>query len=286
MPKTLLPRADQPVEQRRSGGGTAKVAPVGRALEAGRGFADERPRDHPADIQRIDQFAHDLAKLVEPIEAEMRLMRGDLDDGIGRGVADRLAGPDMLFAEPLDDFGAGRVAVAEDARHVSLVDDRFGQLGGEGRHGVREIAPVERHRHGGDLPVAGRRVLAARHFLRGAVEGGRTAALAVRAEPESGSPSSAPCASPSESMFGNVSGPWRSPSRSPAPAAQASAIWANVFDPASPKRRCIGRSADAEGIQNEQECAGHRQSGPWLPEDGSDIGSAVRYWQFGNAASS
>jgi hypothetical protein len=48
----------------------------------------------------------------------------------------------------------------------AFADDRGGQLGREGRHGLGEIAPVERHRHAGDLPMAGRRVLAARHLLR------------------------------------------------------------------------------------------------------------------------
>ena len=59
----------------------------------------------------------------------------------------------------------------------------FGERSGKARHGLREIAPFERHRNGGDLPVAGRRVLAARHFLRRAVEGGgQRGGLAVEAE--------------------------------------------------------------------------------------------------------
>ena len=118
----MLPRATSRSSSVGSGGGTAKVAPVGRALETGRAFADKRPRDHPPDIQRIDQLAYASAKLIKPFEAEMRLMRGDLDDGIGRCVADRLAGPDVLLAEPLDDFGSRRMAVAQDARNVAFVD--------------------------------------------------------------------------------------------------------------------------------------------------------------------
>ena len=113
-----------------------------------------------------------LQSVVEPFEPEMRLMRGDLDDRIGRGVADRLAGADMLFAEALDDFGAGGVAVAENARQAGLFhDDRFGQFGGKGRLVLGEIAPVETDRHGRDLPMAGRRVLAARDFVGRAEEG-------------------------------------------------------------------------------------------------------------------
>ena len=106
---------DQPVEQRRFGRRDGVVAPVGGALEGRGGLADERPRDDPADIQRIDQLAHDLAELIKPLEAEMGLVRGDLEDRIGGCVADRLAGPDVLLAEPLDDLGSRRMAVAQDA---------------------------------------------------------------------------------------------------------------------------------------------------------------------------
>ena len=35
----------------------------------------------------------------------------------------------------------------------------------KGRDGVGEIAPVERHRHAGDFPVAGRRILAVGNFV-------------------------------------------------------------------------------------------------------------------------
>ncbi len=50
----------------------------------------------------------------------MRLVGGDLEDRIGGGVADRLAGADMLLAEARDDLGAGGVAVAEYAGQAGL----------------------------------------------------------------------------------------------------------------------------------------------------------------------
>ena len=61
-----------------------------------------------------------LADLVEPLQPEMLLVRADLQDGIGGGVADRLAGPDVLLAELLDDVGAGGVLVAENAGQLRL----------------------------------------------------------------------------------------------------------------------------------------------------------------------
>jgi hypothetical protein len=103
------------VEQRRLRRRHGIVAAVGGALEVGRRLADEGPGDDAADVQRVDQPANDLAERIEPLEAEMGLVRGDLEDGIGRGVADRLAGADVLLAEAGDDVRARGMAVAEDA---------------------------------------------------------------------------------------------------------------------------------------------------------------------------
>ena len=78
-------------------------------------------------FKRIAKAARDAAELVEPLEPERLLVRGDLEHGIGRGVADRLAGPDMLLAELLDDHGAGGVPVAENAGKLAFGDQRVGQ---------------------------------------------------------------------------------------------------------------------------------------------------------------
>ena len=131
-----------------SGGGTAKSRRLAVRSKRGGGLADERPGDHPADVQRIDQLARQLAELVEPLEAEMPFMRGDLDNGIRRRVADRLAGPDMLLAEPVDDLGARGMAVAENAgQRLPRRSSPRVSAGGKARHGLREIAPFERHRN-------------------------------------------------------------------------------------------------------------------------------------------
>ncbi len=131
----------QPVEQRRLRRRHGIVAAVVGALEGSDGFADKRPSDHPPDVQRIDQPAHRLAELVEPLQAEMRFVRGDLQDEVDRGVADRLAGADMLLAEPLDDLGSRRMAIAENARHLAFADHRFGQFGRKGRHRLEGNSP-------------------------------------------------------------------------------------------------------------------------------------------------
>ncbi len=118
--KTVRPRLRQPVEDRRLRRRHGVVVPVGGALEGLRRLADERPRDHPADVERVAESPRDLADLVEPVEAEVRLVRRDLEDRIGRRVADRLARSDVLLAELLDDRHARGVLVAEDARQFRL----------------------------------------------------------------------------------------------------------------------------------------------------------------------
>ena len=129
-------------------------------------LADEGPRDDAADAERIAELSADLADLVEPLEPEMLFVRADLKHGIGGGVADRLAGPDVLLAELLDDSVPEacccRECRAASPRAISAV----GQVLREGRDGVREIAPGERHRQAGELPMAGLRVLALRDFAR------------------------------------------------------------------------------------------------------------------------
>ena len=156
------PGLGQPVEQRRLRRRHGVVAPVGVRLNvSGVSPTNGRAMTRPT-FSGSQQPARDLAHLVEPLQPEMGLVRGDLEHRVGRGVADRLAGPDVLLAERLDDRHARGVLVAEDARQLRLGDQRVGQRLRERRLGVRKIGPRERHRHAGDLPVAGWRVLAGR----------------------------------------------------------------------------------------------------------------------------
>ena len=156
------------------------VLAVRRALEGVRGFADERPRDDAADIERLGQLLRDRTDGVEPLETEMRLVRGDLKHRVGRGVADRLAGADVLLAQLADDVGAGGVAIAEDAGQAAARDQRGDEIGREARPRAWEKSPGERHRQAGDFPMAARRVLADT-ALRGASIGAFDAAGRIEA---------------------------------------------------------------------------------------------------------
>ena len=70
-----------------------EILAVRRADEIIRGPADKGPRDDPPDPERIAETARDAAELIEPLEPEGFLMRGDLEHRVGRGVADRLSRP-------------------------------------------------------------------------------------------------------------------------------------------------------------------------------------------------
>ncbi len=97
-------------------------------------------------------------------------MRRDLEHAIDGGVADRLACQDMLGTKFVDDGGARRVPVADNAGESALADDRRGQIDRKSRDGLREIAPGERNRRAGYLPMAGGRILADRNLDRRSVE--------------------------------------------------------------------------------------------------------------------
>ena len=92
-----------------------EVVPVRRALVVPR-LADERPGDHPADgVLAREDLARDAAGVVELLERDRLLVRGDLEDGVGRRVDDPLAGLLVLLAELLDDLRPRRRPVAEHA---------------------------------------------------------------------------------------------------------------------------------------------------------------------------
>ena len=119
-PKTSRPHRDGEVEQRLARRRDGEVLAVAGALELAGLLADERPGDDAADAQRVAELSADPADLVEPLQPEMLFVSADLQDGIGGGVADRLAGADVLLAELLDDVGAGGMPVAENAGKLRL----------------------------------------------------------------------------------------------------------------------------------------------------------------------
>src|SRR3569833_1027408 len=85
------------------------------ALELAHAVADEGPGDDAGDLQWLQQALGTGADRIEPVQAEMRFMRGDLELGIRRGVADRLSRADVLLAQARVVLGARGVAIAEDS---------------------------------------------------------------------------------------------------------------------------------------------------------------------------
>ena len=106
---------DHAVEDGRLGRRDGEVLAVGGAREGLRRLADEGAGDDAADAQRVHDLGGDAADLVEAVEAEMRLVGGDLQHAVGGGVEDGLARADVLLAEVVDDRHARGVGVAEGA---------------------------------------------------------------------------------------------------------------------------------------------------------------------------
>ena len=94
--------------------------------------ADEGPRDDAPDGVRAAQLlARDAAGGVQLVERDDLLVRGDLEDGVGRRVDDPLARPHVLVAEALDDLGARGRHVAEHAAAGRLARTRRRTSGGK-----------------------------------------------------------------------------------------------------------------------------------------------------------
>ena len=163
-----------PVEKRRCGRGNGEVAPVAGAVEAALGRAGEGAGDDTADLYLMGHRREAGAEVEEPRKPEALLMGGNLDDAVGRGIDDRPPRPHVFGAEAGDDLGARCVAIAEHPVRAGQIGDAAGDPFGQGRHGVGEDVPSPGHRHAGQLPMAGRGVLA------GGLLGGRGPAAPER----------------------------------------------------------------------------------------------------------
>ena len=146
------------IEQHALGRRHGVIVAIGGARETA-GRAGERPRDHAAHLVRSAQnLARGLAHLVQFPERDHFLMRGDLEDAVGRRVDDRRAGAHVLLAQFLDDLGAGGGLVAE----RPAADAAFELAHHLGREAVR----VQRERLGevnaDHFPMAGGGVFAGR----------------------------------------------------------------------------------------------------------------------------
>ncbi len=84
-----------------------------RALEIAR-RAGERPGNYaPHAMLAIEHFASDIADAIKLSNGQHIFVRRNLEDAIARGVHDGVAGAHVLFAQFLDDFGAGGGLIAE-----------------------------------------------------------------------------------------------------------------------------------------------------------------------------
>src|SRR5690606_16507180 len=128
-----------------------------------RRIPDEGTRDDPADTEFVADFSRDLRDVVETLQSERLLVRGDLPDGIRARVKDRFSGRDVFVAEFFDDLGSGRGLVPEDARKPAFAHPTIHDLGGETFGIGLERFFDDETRH---LPMTGSRVLASGEFAR------------------------------------------------------------------------------------------------------------------------
>src|SRR5947209_1100755 len=154
-------------EERRSAGLDAVIPPIRRAHKIILGRPQERTGDDPAHAQRVDQFPCRYAHLIQALESEALLVCGNLEDAVGRRVADGQSGTQMRLAQLRDDLGTGGMAVAQNAADTSPLAQLLNQIAGKTRLSARKVSPFESNRHAGDFPVSRLGVLAGR-YLRGA----------------------------------------------------------------------------------------------------------------------
>ena len=145
-----------------------EVVPIRRPFVVAR-LAGERPCDDAADGVLSDQdLARGPAAVVQLLERDGLLVRGDLEDRVGGRVDDPLAGLLMLLAELLDDVRPRRGLVPEHAA-PGPVHERVDHVVGEAvRIGRERLRRQDAHQ----LPVAGGRVLALRALGQPAGDGG------------------------------------------------------------------------------------------------------------------
>ena len=135
---------------------------IARAFEFANTLTDKRACDHPTNVVVVELFACDVAQLVQTLQTEMPLVRGDLKHRIRRGIKNRLARADVFLAQFVQNHCAGRVAITQIAGQLRTCDDTIEQLLREGVGFVTEVTPIEQHRHARHFPVAGRRIFARR----------------------------------------------------------------------------------------------------------------------------
>ncbi len=263
----LADRDDRPpgivgaVQQRRLGRQYGVILAVAGALEIGGRFADEGPGDHAADHgiahRAVENGAGDLAHLVEPLQPEMPFMRGDLQHGIRGGVADRLAGADVLRAKLGDDVRARGMLVAENAGQPCLAHQSIGESGRERSarswgSSPSRTAPARRKfpnvRTACPCPWKPRWRCSGQRMAGSA---GQTRRAARRRHCARRNPS------PSRSRLGKCNGPERRPSRVAAAVHASSGDVAERVGAHVAELGRIGRAACPDRVEHEQECPRH-----------------------------
>jgi hypothetical protein len=237
-------------------------------------IADEGPRDDAADPQGIAQAARDAAHLVEPLEAEGVLVRGDLKNAVDGRVADRLAGAHVLGSEFVEDDGAGGVPVAEDAGQSGFAHERSREFARESGLRVRKVAPLEGDRHAGDLPVARRRVFAFGGFDAEAPSPGHGSRWRKVRRQTTGRG----LAGEAKSEFSEIRQPKRSIAQTVAVPLPARAGLGDVPDRVGARvaigARILG-TADADRVEHDEERAGHQRCHPPLEGEGRRCAAAA-----------
>ncbi len=225
--------------------------------EGAGGLADEGAGDHPADAERVHDLGADAAdaRRADRGRSASRARRSAARCRRRcRGSACRCAmcSSPKACSTGMPEECALQSVPGRPARAISGLGDR----GGDRRVGAREIVPVPGHRHAGQLPVAGGRVLAAGDLGGGAPEPGGGLGEARQVDAEEAARIAAP--RPSAARFGTRSGPERPASAWPA--AQACDDVAERVGALVAEGGGVRGAAAADGVHDEEDARGASQA--------------------------
>ena len=140
----------------------------------------KRARDHAPHLQlAAEHAARDFAAAVQLLQRHNRLVRRDLEDAVGGGVDDQLAGAQVLLPQLVEDRRAGGGLVAQRAAADRLLEG----IQKRAREPVRERRERAPELHAGDLPVPGGRVLSGRNLPELAIAARGHTICAAEADP-------------------------------------------------------------------------------------------------------
>ena len=126
--------------------------------------AGKWPRDHPAYAHCVQSWCQIGAQFQKPVQPESFLMRGNLENRVGRGVADWPARAHVGSDMGGNDGNARGVAIAQNRAGACQCANLGDQIRRKSRGIVGKIGPVPRHRNASKFPMAGWGIFAVRHF--------------------------------------------------------------------------------------------------------------------------